>query len=398
MLRFGGYRKIPLFLNMKKKIFIIFGAILILISAFQNKIFAYNPVIDGAREYMSDMFEDSLNNGEISLECYEELKKQAGEELSKAEMTDKLKENLFFFAVGQYANISEDVAAQTLLNLSDIWKYIFWDKDTQSFGFDDGVGEYIKNGLDTLIYDEPSTVVKRGNWYKVTSSGIPIIIPAYSSSILTYTCNGDGWVCVASGKTYIASFNSPASFTIVQWNSVDTTNLTYHGSVSSGYYKQMGSPASLINGETPVAYSSYQLALADLFGEEWSEPSDEPILNGKGIIVNENPVFPSLSPIGALNPNYKTIVINNYNNGYPYPPNRGLDVNYYDYDYNYNVPFWEGYELETIAYPEELDFPSVEFETVEVDSNIDSAIEGLSGWIIEFLLFSILLLVLGLII
>lgn len=388
---------------MKKKIFIIFGVILILISAFQNKIFAYNPVIDGAREYMSDMLEDMQNNGEISQELYEDLQKQANTELTKAEITQQLKENLFFFAVGQYANIAEDVVADSLLSLSDIWDYIFWDNDTQSFGFDDGIGEFIKNGLDPLIYDTPTSsgpVV--GNWYEVPHNYNDYFVN--SSNVNVYTC------IVAQGAySYIltASYDYNAVFNVGsgQYNGkiyhqvTGHCNQTYNGSYVVGYYSKdatynSSSPSSM--GAT--AYATRGAALADLFGQNWEAPSGEPVLNGKGIIVNENPVFPSLSPIGALNPNYKIIVINNYNNGYPYPPNKGLDVNYYNYDYNYNVPFWGGQELETLEYPEEIEFPSIEFETIAIDENVDSALESLDGgWIVRFFLVAILLLVLGLI-
>lgn len=388
---------------MKKKIFIIFGVILILISAFQNKIYAYNPVIDGAREHMSDMLEDMQNNGEISQELYEVLQKQANTELTKAEMTDKLKENLFFFAVGQYANISQDLVADAMLSLADIWDYIFWDNDSQSFGFDEVVGDYIKNGLNSVIYETPSQTV--GNW---------VSVPCKTSTIST------------NGITYYEDFESDgvAYATIVRHDSVYqillasfingtvvsryevyvghgryfqadyTLTSRYQGSESVGFYGgyATGEPFTMVG--SSGYYYSQETALADLFG--WNGSSD-PYLDG-AIIVNDNPVFPSLSPLGALSPNYKNIVITNYNNGNPYPPNRGLNVNYYDYDYNYDVPFWAGQELESLEFSQEIDFPSIEFETVEVDSNIDTAIESLSGWIIDFLLIAILLLVLGLII
>lgn len=386
---------------MKKKIFIIFGVILILISAFQNKIFAYNPVIDGAREYMSDMFEDMQNNGEISQELYEDLQKQANTELTKAEMTQQLKENLFFFAVGQYANIAEDVVADSLLGLSDIWDYIFWDNDSQSFGFDEDAGDYIKNGLQSIIYDEGSIegpVV--GNWYSVPWSFVGggyswSVSDVSSNSAPVYVCLVDsGW----NYGLYIASFvNGQSAVLSGSLTATITTSNRYQGSVSVGFWQSYGMSGAYRPSNITM-YSSLDAALADLFGQEWDPPTADPTLNGKGIIVNENPVFSSLSPLGALSPNYKNIVINNYNNGYPYPPNRGLNVNYYDYDYNYDVPFWGGQELETLEYPQEIEFPSIEFETIAIDENVDSAIESLDGgWIVKFFLVAILLLILGLI-
>lgn len=362
-----------------------------MISAFQNKIFAYNHVTDGAREYLSDMFDDALNNGEISEELYNELQKQADSELTKQEMTDELKENLFFFAVGQYANISQDLVADSLLALSDIWDHIFWDNDKQEFGFDEGTGDFIKNGLESIIYNPAIETI--GYWVP-----LPVTVNFLSRTrLIRHSDNFTGQAYITPVTNgYVVAYKGeliPGYTYWVQWTGDFTCGSFYNGSVDSGYYNYI-SGGTMTSSAFIGSYSTYSEALADFFGHEIT---DEPVLHD-AIIVNENPTFPSLSPLGALSPNYKNIVINNYNNGEPYPPNMGLDINYYDYDYNYEVPFWGGHELETLPSSPELEFPSLEFTDIEVDENVDSALEMLEGsWLIEFLLIAILLLIVGLI-
>lgn len=384
---------------MKKKVFIILCCVCLLFTFILNPFISYSISIDDdyGREYISDMLEDGLNNGEISQDCYDDLKKQIDDNLTKAEMTDKLKENLFFFAVGQYANIAEDVVADALVQLADIWDYVFWDSNNQCFGFDDGIGEFIKSGLSDVIYTEPSDTI--GLWHPIPYGPCYVTsVPAWSTIANYFSVvneNVQPYISFYPNGYAIAYQGAFVSGNIARLDGVGgysykDCNVFYSGSVSSGYYRGI----SGWNFGNETQYGSLEAALVDFFG---TEITDEPVLHD-AIIVNENPVFPSLSPIGALQPNYKTIVTNNYNNTSSSPPNSGLDINYYDYDYNYEVPFWESQELETIEYPEEMEFPSVEFETVSVDNTMDTALEGLTGWIIEFLSIAILLLVLGLII
>lgn len=263
----------------------------------------------------------------------------------------------------------------------------------------------LKSGVDEEIYSSSSSAGEKvvGEWYSLPAyyfGGNREGVREYSSnSAPCYAC------CVRSGSTtytVMASFVSGQTCEIFTPNTFTTYGLvsTYQGSQSLGYYTYRTYPNANItlgglNSSATQYVSSIGDALSDLFGT--SGNFSDSTLNGQGIIVNENPVINPVSLTSALGYPFKQTVINNYNNNTPIPwrPN---NYNYVDYNYNYEVPFWEGQELETINYPEEIDFPSVEFETVAIDEDLDMSIEGLSGWIIEFLLIAILLLVLGLII
>lgn len=316
--------------------------------------------------------------------------------------------NLLAYSVGNYA----DVASGVLDNLndtfslgSDIWDFMTFNVQQMVFDYAPDFVDMLKSGVDEEIYSSSSSAGEKvvGEWYS---------LPAYyfggnregvressSNSAPCYAC------CVRSGSTtytVMASFVSGQSCDIFTPNISSTFGLvsTYQGSESLGYYTYRSYSNSNItigtmNGSATQYVSPIGDALSDLFGT--SGNFNEPTLNGQGIIVNENPVINPVTLSSALGYPFAQTVINNYNNNTPIPwrPN---NYNYVDYNYTYDLPFWEGYELETIAYPEDIEFPSVDFETVEVDTNIDTAIEGLSGWIIEFLLIAILLLVLGLII
>ena len=309
-----------------------------------------------------------------------------------------LTENLLAYSVGNYADVASGVfdnLADTFSLGSDIWDFMTFNVQRMAFDYAPDFVEIMKSGVDSEIYDEESSggSLVVGSWYS-----LPMTVNSGNrleqySGLDVYVCyvSGQGLylACRGLGDAYYQRFYNGQGYQ--PYNLAWSTR--YDGSAYSGYYTALGlTPSPMWD-----YYSDVNAALYDMFGQEWVPPSGEPVLNGNGIVVNSNPFINPVTLTSALGYPFKQTVINNYNNNTPIPwrPN---NYTYVDYNYNYEVPFWEGAGLETIAYPDEIEFPSVEFETVSVDSNIDTAIEGLSGWIIEFLLIAILLLVLGLII
>lgn len=309
-----------------------------------------------------------------------------------------LTEPLLSYAVGNYA----DVASGVLSNLedyfslgSDIWDYLTFNVQYMAFDYAPDFVELLKSGVDSEIYDEESSGGERvvGNWYSLPKT-------VNSSNYLIQYSGLDVYVCYVSGRgiTLACRGLSDAYYQRFYNNSgMDPQNLAwytrYNGSAYSGYYAGLG----LTPNPMWDYYSDLNAALYDMFGQEWEPPSGESILNGNGIIVNDNPVINPVTLTSALGYPFKQTVINNYNNNTPIPwrPN---NYNYVDYNYDYEVPFWEGQQLETLEYPVEIEFPTIEFETIEVDQSVDTALEGLNGsWIVEFFLVAILLLILGLI-
>lgn len=308
--------------------------------------------------------------------------------------------NLLAYSVGNYADVASGVLSDledTFSLGSDIWDFMTFNVQQMAFDYAPDFAEMMKSAVDDEIY-----TLSGGYWYSLplrvkvsgTSEYYNFSIISGSGYIGFYTENGYHKVVAVSNdsgfKVQCIGGDNPSI----------NCNIAYNGEKTSGFYRGSAVLArnySFVdeNGGSLYSFTSLNDAIVDYFGENPSFGGEE--LNGQGIIVNENPVINPVTLSSALGYPFAQTVINNYNNNTPIPwrPN---NYNYVDYNYGYEVPFWEGYELETIAYPEEIEFPSVEFETVAVDTNIDTAIEGLSGWIIEFLLIAILLLVLGLII
>lgn len=314
-----------------------------------------------------------------------------------------LTENLLAYSVGNYADVASGVfdnLADTFSLGSDIWDFMTFNVQQMAFDYAPDFVEMMKSGVDDEIYIFPTggTV---GNWVS-----LPVGIAVSGSSSVAAICENssgsDIYMCRV-GNNYLIAFrgsgvqsmkitDKPSNYVHYIPFGQGSNGSAYTGTKYSGYYY----PNSGLYPIQPsvTAYASNSVALSDFFGLEIDH--GEPTLE-YGIIVNDNPVINPVSLTSALGYPFKQTVINNYNNGTPIPwrPN---NYNYVDYNYNYDVPFWEGQELETLVYPQEMEFPSLEFETIEVDENVDTAIESLNGsWIVEFLLIAILLLIVGLI-
>lgn len=305
--------------------------------------------------------------------------------------------NLLAYSVGNYADVASGVfdnLVDTFSLGSEIWDFMTFNVQQMAFDFVPDFANLMRSGVDDEIYITPSGGAI-GNWRP---------LPVYDIYFSPWPSTANQFVNVNGSSCYIAC--APNCY-ILAYKGVNISgynvrrdgvggyeyfrcNESYQGSLDSGYYVAsygMG----VTSGLTP--YSDVSTALADFFG---NDVTVEPVLTD-AIIVNENPVINPVTLTSVLGYPYKETIINNYNNNTPIPwrPN---NYNYVDYNYNYEVPFWGGQELETLEYPSEIEFPSVEFETIEVDQSVDNALENLNGsWIVEFFLVAILLLILGLI-
>lgn len=331
--------------------------------------------------------------------------------------------NLLAYSVGNYADVASGVLSDlenTFSLGSDIWDFMTFTVQQMAFDYAPDFVELLKSGVDEEIYTSHSSGPVVGGWYEC-----PYATDTYFQSnylryldFVDYNGSAPMYVCFytgsQSGNHYVvfASFVSGQESRVNQYFSSNngetweysyagySLNSTYHGTESLGYFCTVNlnffnAPYNLFPFYSD--YGNQNDALADLFGWDGTIEGGESTLNGKGIIVNDNPVINPVTLTSALGYPFKQTVINNYNNNTPIPwrPN---NYNYVDYNYNYEVPFWEGQELETLEYPAEIEFPSVEFETIEVDQSVDNALENLNGsWIVEFFLVAILLLILGLI-
>lgn len=308
-----------------------------------------------------------------------------------------LTENLLAYSVGNYADVASGVfsnLADTFSLGSDIWDFMTFNVQQMAFDYLPDFVSLMREGVDDEIYITPSGG-SIGNWQP---------LPVYNVVLYPWTSINNQFTNVEGNSCYITAIPNGYCLaykgTIVSGFNVRrdgaggyqyyTCNEFYQGSLDSGYFVATYGTAvvSGLNG-----YSDVSTALVDFFG---NDSSAVPVLTD-AIIVNENPVINPVSLTSALGYPFKETIINNYNNNTPIPWRSNI-YTYVDYNYNYEVPFWEGQQLETLEYPSEIEFPTIEFETIEVDQSVDTALEGLNGsWIVEFFLVAILLLILGLI-
>lgn len=316
-----------------------------------------------------------------------------------------LTENLLAYSVGNYADVASGVfdnLADTFSLGSDIWDFMTFNVQQMTFDYLPDFVQMLKSGVDDEIYITPSQTV--GNWVSVPCNTSRLTVNG-TSYWEEFVSDGVAYATIVKlGTTYQILLASFINGTRVQryenylpsgryLMATYTLSSKYEGTESVGFYGgyATGEPFTMVG--SSGYYSSQETALAELFG--WNG-SSEPYLDG-GIIVNDNPIINPVSLTSALGYPYKETIINNYNNGTPIPwqPN---NYNYVDYNYSYDIPFWGGQELETLDYPEEIEFPTIEFETISIDENLDLAIESLDGsWLVKFFLVAIFLLILGLI-
>ena len=248
---------------------------------------------------------------------------------SEATATDDLLENVLMYFVGQYCNLSGTAAQQVYETCTDIadtaaqvWDFISLDLETGDFiatpHKEGDLSNVIHGVVDPLIYDEPvvsGPVV--GNWYEVPHNYNGYFVNSSNPNV--YTC------IVAQGSySYIltASYDYNASFTVgmgqyngtIYHQSGGSCNQTYNGSYVVGYYSSTYYNSSTPSSMGATAYATRNAALADLFGQDWTPPSSDPVLNGDGYIINENPTYLPLSGYSALNYPYRTKIVDNHTN------------------------------------------------------------------------------------
>lgn len=249
---------------------------------------------------------------------------------SDATQMDDLLENVLMYYVGQYCNLSGTAATavyDACMDVTDaantLWDLLTLDLESGDIirnphYSDSDLSGVIHGVVDPFIYDEPvvsGPVV--GNWYEVPHNYNGYFVN--SSNVNVYTC------IVAQGSySYIltASYDYNASFTVGsgQYNGTiyhqvaGSCNQTYNGSYVVGYYTSTTYSASTPSSMGATAYATRNAALADLFGQDWTRPSDDPVLNGEGYIINDNPIFVPLSGYSALNYPYRTKIVENHTN------------------------------------------------------------------------------------
>ena len=315
-----------------------------------------------------------------------------------------LTENLLAYSIGNYADVASGVfdnLVDTFALGSEIWDFMTFNVQQMAFDYAPDFVNLLRLGVDDEIYIPSSSPI--GYWYPLP---VTVSISNQSASQRQYFVSDSSvYMCCISKSgsgdwtrcdlAFAIRGNDSATYSF--YGGTYNVDTSYIGTVYSGFYSLRYGTYFHDIGIAPTTwtvYSSLNDALADFFGD--ASGGGDSILTD-AIIVNENPQINPITLTSALGYPFKETIINNYNNNTPIPwlPN---NYTYVDYNYNYEVPFWEGQELETLYYPEEIEFPSIEFETVAIDENLDLAIESLDGsWIVKFFFVAILLLILGLI-
>lgn len=328
------------------------------------------------------------------------VKNVTGYDLPEYSDIQHFQESLIMSAVGGYVNVSSGTLSSIvadLLDSPDFWDLVTFDTDDNMFYFGEGSSEFIKTAVDSYIYDTPaSSDFVTGLWreipYQPQGWGSYYQFKPLSSNssvvYITVTSNGH-WIFASfvtgQGVNWAANSFNPNYY---------CTNL-YQGSVSAGYYGGMDWYVSSDIGNWDGGYADINTALGDLFGT-WD--TGEPVLNGNGIIVNENFTPSPVNIPAALYYPYGTTINNNYINNidesYPMVVNRT-----YPYKKTYVDLHWDEPEpLPSYEFPD-WDIDDITFENIEIDENIDAEIETLNdSWLVGFLAVAGTFIIVGLII
>lgn len=301
------------------------------------------------------------------------IKNSTGMDLPDYEDIEDFQSNIVAGFAGQIANMDSTALGSlvsTAIDINDIFDYIFFDLDSLEWFVDSDGEEFIKSGIESELYTTPSIsgpVV--GNWYSVPGAFVGggytwNITDSSSNTAPVYYCFVDsGW----NFGIYIASFVQFQSVTITgtSTNTLTTSN-RYAGSVSVGFYSSSLGMAGAYRPSGISMYNNINTALADLFGQEWTEPSPDPVLNGSGTYIGDG--SQSIKPIGLTSSiyySYPTYITNNYNVGEQYPD---IVRTYYPMVRQQGIPNWlvqPQYEI-----PEEPDYLGlVEVELPDIESD-----------------------------
>lgn len=311
---------------------------------------------------------------------------------SEATQMDDLLENVLMYYVGQYCNVSGTVAQQVYDTCTDIadtasqvWDYISLDLESGDFiatpNHSGDLSDVIHGVVDPLIYDEgsqagsivegtywvtlPSNIYygyiynKVENMYSTVSNTYFCLVRQSSNRVVLYWSSSNSGGYVYSGEFI------PSSGILMNTTYSVNGNIYYYGGWANEYRTDWRLGSS--SGQPLGIYSDVNTALAALWGS--GGPSSDPVLNGDGYIINENPTFAPLSGFSALNYPYRTKIVENHTNtsdpddpvGYP----QGVNTVEPNTKYT-DIPTW--LVDPTVDIPEEPDYlQNVDVELPEIE-------------------------------